>query len=40
MQGLFSLMFTEGDRRKLRVELEKPEEVPEWQAELTYSCPT
>jgi hypothetical protein len=34
MQGLGSLMFTEGDRRKLRVELEKPEDLPTWETEL------
>ncbi|KGN39241.1 hypothetical protein N803_01750 [Knoellia subterranea KCTC 19937] len=34
MQGLGSLLFTEGDRRRLRVELEQPDAEPEWQAEL------
>ena len=32
--GLGSLMFTEGDRRKLRVELDRPEPTPAWEAEL------
>ena len=29
-----ALMFTEGDRRKLRVELEKPEQPQTWESEL------
>ena len=34
MQALGALMFTEGDRRKLRVELEKLEQPATWEQEL------